>query len=165
MVLNDGGGRYTSSRIASAWGKLHERVKRDHSDFRWLPFKHLRKTAYQLVLEASGSEEVAGAFQGRSSISTDAYAGSYGRRLFGLVHKANADVHARLYPMFGAAPEAFQQPVRLGSPNISKGRREEIARLHKEGLSPAMIAERLGVSRSTVYRWTDGGSKTNKPLG
>lgn len=155
VVLNDGGSRYTSPRIANAWGKLHERIKQDHEDFRWLPFKHLRKTAYQLVLEASGSEEVAGAFQGRSSISTDAYASSYGRRLFGNVHQANTDVHARLQPMFDAAPGAFQLPQRRGSPNITKGRRAEIARLHKEGLSAVEIAERVGVSRSTVYRWIE----------
>lgn len=164
VVLNASGVRYTEGRIANTWAKLYERVKQDHGEFRWLSFKFLRKTAYQLVLEAGGSEEVAGAFQGRSKISTDEYATSYGRRLFGHVHQANADVRERLRPMFAAAPDAFSESPRQGSPNITKGRRAEIVRLHGEGLAPGKIAKRVGVSRSTVYRWTKAGGKTNKPL-
>jgi len=152
VVLNAGGGRYTSGLIAGAWKKLYTRVKQDHEDFRWLPFKFLRKTAYQLVLEASGSEEVAGAFQGRSKISSDEYASSYGRRLFGQVHKANNDVRARLHAMFIAAPDAFKSAQSRPS-NISKGRRDEIKQLHSDGVAAAEIARRVGVSRATVYRW------------
>gem|GEM_PF-1826157 len=154
VVLTEAGVRYPAKQpFANLWKKLYERVTKDHTDFRWLPFKHLRKTAYQLVLEAAESEEVAGAFQGRSKISSDSYASSYGRRIFGRVHQANMDVRKRLQPMFDAAPDAFTKPKPKGSPNISRGKREAIRALKDEGLDVAEIAEQVGVSRATVYRW------------
>ena len=104
VLLLESGKRPTGGDIANRWSKLLDRVKKDHANFRRLPFKYLRKTAYQLVLEVSSSHEVAGTFQGRGQLASDEHADVYGRRLFGRVFEANNLVRSRLAPMFQAAP-------------------------------------------------------------
>lgn len=42
---------------------------------------------------------------------------------------------------------------RVYIPTASHSRRSEAQKLIRKGLAPAVIAERLGVSPSTVYRW------------
>lgn len=160
VLLTEKGTRFDSNAIANRWNGLLKRIAMDHPTFRRLPFKYLRKTAYQLVLEAAKSHEVAGAFEARSRLSSDFFEGAYGRRIFDTVFEANRLVRERLQPMFLAAPNAFKKPRSKGSPNISPGKIAEIQRLGREGISIPQIAEQLGVSRPTVDRWLDRGNKT-----
>ncbi len=154
VLLTQNGNRPDRQHLANAWNKLLDRIQQDHSDFRRLSFKHLRKTAYQLVLETSGSQETAGVFQGRSKLSSDEHADVYGRRLFDSVFNANLKVHTRLAPMFEATPDAFTKPRIKGGPNLSRSKIDHIKRLAKEGTKPTEIARITGVSTTTVYRWT-----------
>ncbi|HAI13571.1 MAG TPA: hypothetical protein DCM28_17830, partial [Phycisphaerales bacterium] len=153
VLLTEKGKQPNRQHFANAWNKLLNRIRQDKKDFRKLPFKHLRKTAYQLVLEASGSQEIAGTFESRSQLSSDEYAEVYGRRLYERVFEANQKVHERLAPMFASAPNAFTQPRTKGGPNLSKGKIDQIKRLKTEGVKPAEIARITGVSTTTVYRW------------
>lgn len=112
VVLNAKGQRPTSSQIANLWNRLLDRVQRHHPGFRRLPFKALRKTAYQLVLEASGSMEIAGTFEGRGQVSTDQQADRYGRRLFDRVFEALGQVRNRLGDaIIALASEAPERPA------------------------------------------------------
>lgn len=153
VLLTESGQRPGRSYIANRWQKLLRRVQADHPGFHSLGFKFLRKTAYQLVLEASGSMEVAGAFQARAQLSTDEQADRYGRRLFDRVFTANLKVRERLQPMFNVAPDAFTTTRRKGNPNLSRGKIKKIQQLHGERVKPAEIARVVGCSRQTVYRW------------
>ena len=153
VLLTERGGRPDSQHPANRWNALLDRVQKDHPDFRRLPFKHLRKTAFQLVLEASGSTEVAGTFEGRGQLSSDEQADRYGRRLFDLVFDALDQVHDRLAPMFAAAPDAFTAARPKGSSNITRSKRTRIKTLAADGVSVSEIARVVGVSRQTVYRW------------
>ncbi|MEX2215270.1 MAG: helix-turn-helix domain-containing protein [Phycisphaeraceae bacterium] len=161
VLLTEKGTRFDSNAIANRWNGLLKRIRVDHPNFRRLPFKHLRKTAYQLVLEAIKSHEVAGAFEARSRLSSDLHEGAYGRRLFAKVFEANELVRERLQPAFLAAPNAFKKSKSKGSPNVSPGTIAEIQRLGHEGLSVPSIAEQVGVSRQTVHRWL--GRDSNSP--
>lgn len=158
VLLTEKGTRFDGNAIANRWNRLLKRIRADHPNFRRLSFKYLRKTAYQLVLEAIKSHEVAGAFEARSRLSSDLHEGAYGRRLFAKVFEANALVRERLQPAFLAAPDAFRKPRSKGSPNVSPGKIAEIQRLGQEDLSVPNIAEQVGVSRQTVYRWLDRSS-------
>ncbi|MFG0249780.1 MAG: tyrosine-type recombinase/integrase [Phycisphaeraceae bacterium JB051] len=153
ILLTERGKRPDRQHLANTWNKLLDRIQQDHKAFRRLSFKHLRKTAYQLVLEEGGSQEVAGTFEGRSQLSSDEHADVYGRRLYEKVFEANQKVHEQLAPMFASAPDAFTQPRTKGGPNLSKGKIDQIKRLKTEGVKPAEIARITGVSTTTVYRW------------
>ncbi len=163
VLLTEKGNRPTAQHIANTWNRLVKRVQKDQPDFRHLPFKFLRKTAYQLVKEASGSEEVAGAFQARGRLSSDQYASAYGRRLFGHVFEANLQVHEQLQPMFAAAPDAFDGPRKRGGANITPARIEGIQRLWREGVRPAEIARVTGTTRQTVYRYRPEATTRKRP--
>lgn len=154
VLLTERGSRPTAQHIANTWNALLDRVQKDLPDFRRLPYKHLRKTAYQLVLEAGGSSEVAGTFQGRGQLSSDEQADRYGRRLFSQVFDALGKVHDRLAPMFATAPDAFTSSRPKGSPNLSRAKIAHIRQLRRNGMSVVEIARAAGVSRNTVYRWT-----------
>lgn len=153
VLLTENGNRPTSQHIANRWNRLLDRARQEHPDIRRLSFKFLRKTAYQMVLEASGSAEVAGTFQARSQLTSDEFSDVYGRRLYDRVFQALDKVHERLQPMFAEVPEAFKNPKSTGSPNIPRKKIEKIQRLHQEGVTIAAIAKAVGCSRPTVYRW------------
>lgn len=111
VLLTKTGKRPTNQSISNLWNRLLNRVEATHSTFRRLPFKYLRKTAYQLVLEASGSHEVAGTFEGRGQLSSDIHADAYGRRMFDTVFIANLKVYERLKPVFTAVKTGSRSPI------------------------------------------------------
>ncbi len=152
VLLTEAGKRPGEQHITNAWNRLMVRVTKDHPALRRLPYKFLRKTAYQLVKEASGSEEIAGTFEARGRLSTDEHASVYGRRLFDRVLQANMDVHKTLAPVFAAAPDAFAGPRKKGGSNISRKTIERIQALWREGVRPTEIMRVTGMSRQTVYR-------------
>ncbi len=151
VLTTEAGGPCTSNRIANRWNALLNRVQTDHSEFRRLSFKFLRKTAGQLVRDFSDGETVA-VFHARAQVNIDEYSDAYSRRDFRKVFEANRRVRERLEPMF-AGVEAFQVPRKRGGPNLSPGCIERIQKLGSEGVKPTEIARLVGVSRPTVYRY------------
>ncbi len=109
VMLTDRGQPYTRQRISNTWGNLRRRIERDTGlapDW-WLPFKHLRKTAAQLVRQASDGE-VAGVFLSHGQpVATDELADAYSNRPFEKVGAALGDVLGKLEKVFSTAPDAF----------------------------------------------------------
>jgi integrase len=109
VMLTDRGQPYTRQRISNAWSTLRKRVERNAGQDPewWLPFKHLRKTAAQLVREAADGE-VAGVFLSHGQpVVTDELADAYSNRPFDKVAEALSTAHEQLVSMYDAAPEAF----------------------------------------------------------
>lgn len=115
LVMVTGEGQpYTRQRIANTWTKLHRRIQRQGDDGAWwLPFKHLRKTAAQLVRNESDGE-IAGVFLSHGKpVASDDLADVYSNRPFAKVAEALKLVHVKLAPMFESAPKAFDS-TRVG---------------------------------------------------
>ncbi len=139
--------------IANAWGKLLDRVTKDHSSFRRLSFKHLRKTASQLVRNMSDGETAAVFLSHRHAVKSDDLLSVYSNPDFSKVFVALDRVHLQLAPMFAAAPEAFTNAPSPAGANIGRATIDAIVRLHTEGKNVSEIAKLLNISRPTVYRW------------
>lgn len=109
---------YTRQRISNAWATLARRISSSDDGSSepswWLSYKHLRKTAAQLVRDASDGE-VAGVFLSHGQpVASDELADVYSNRPFGRVTGALSMVRERLEPVFVAAPEAFSIAARGG---------------------------------------------------
>lgn len=110
VMLTNEGRPYTRQRISNAWKSLERRLERRTStsvDW-WLPFKHLRKTAAQLVRSASDGEIAGICLSHGNPVATDVLADVYSNRPFHKVADALTTVRQQLQPMFNAAPDAFQ---------------------------------------------------------
>lgn len=114
VMLTGRGQAYTRQRIANAWGVLHKRIQHQGDDAAWwLPFKHLRKTAAQLVRNESDGE-IAGVFLSHGKpVATDDLADVYSNRPFPKVAEALKMVRMKLTPMFESIPKAFES-TRIG---------------------------------------------------
>ena len=140
--------------LSNYWARLLKRVQKNQPDFAALhSFKILRKTAGQLVLEASDGETARVFLSHGKPVPSDPLLGAYTRPVFEKVFAANRKVRDRLAPMFAAAPDAFAK-VRSGrSPNLSATKIDEIQALWQSGRKPEEIARITGVGRTTVYRY------------
>ncbi len=97
---------YTRQRVANTWETLRKRIERATGAPAewWLPFKHLRKTAAQLIRNESDGE-IAGVFLSHGKpVATDDLADLYSNRPFHRVAEALGKVRKRLEPMFAAEP-------------------------------------------------------------
>jgi integrase len=124
VMVTSTGQPYTRTRISNAWAHVRDRIARDAGvgpDW-WLPFKHLRKSAAQLVRRASDGE-VAGTFLSHGTpVATDDLADRYSNRPFDKVAAALGLVQQELSPMFAAAPDAFQGNALGRGPQRQAGR-------------------------------------------
>jgi hypothetical protein len=154
-ILTERGQPMQSQHIANQWRRLVGRIRADDKtkDFRFLPFKHLRKTAGQFVRDAADGE-IAGVFLAHGQpVRSDELSDVYTNRPFAKVAEALAKVHDRLAPMFAAAPaDSFTAPRKRGGTKVSRGTVDRIQQLAQEGMNPTLIAKTTGLSRPTVYR-------------
>jgi integrase len=124
LLMTDQGNPYTRQRISNLWSSLKRRIAQAEGSKPewWLPFKHLRKTAAQLVRQASDGE-VAGIFLSHGKpVASDELADAYSNRPFNRVAEALAKARQALKPMFDAAPEAFTKfVIGRGSSRVSIG--------------------------------------------
>ncbi|MFP4145093.1 MAG: hypothetical protein ACLFV3_08100 [Phycisphaeraceae bacterium] len=121
VMMTARGKAYTRQRIANQWAALGERIESQEKKALtwWLSFKHLRKTAAQLVREASDGE-IAGVFLCHGKpVASDCLADVYSNRPFDRVAAALKEVRGRLEPMFAAAPNAFCSSRILGAHDIT----------------------------------------------
>ena len=96
----------TSFASADADGKRIERETGQPAGW-WLPFKHLRKTAAQLVRDASDGE-VAGTFLSHGQpVASDELANVYSNRPFDKVATVLSKVHGKLGRGFKSVPDSF----------------------------------------------------------
>jgi len=153
VLVTERGKELTRQHIANLWQGLLDRIGQSHSDFRRLPFKHLRKTAGQLVREVADGETMAVFHARGQSVASDDMAERYTNRLFTRVFDAQAQVHHRLAPMFAAAIEPFNGYKRGGGKAADPDTQRTILELHERGTEPADIARVVGMSRQGVYRY------------
>lgn len=107
VLWTEKGNAYTRQRIANAWNGLRKRIKKAEPEFEGLSFKHLRKTAGQLVRDASDGE-TAGVFLAHGHpVSTDLLSDRYSNRPFQKVFQALDQVHEVLEPMFAERSKRF----------------------------------------------------------
>lgn len=153
VLITQEGRRYDRQRLANLWNRLLDRVQADHPSFRRLPFKHLRKTAGQLVKRRSDGE-VAGVFLCHGTpVATDELSDAYTNRPFDKVAEALTLVRDDLHPVLDAVTDAFtDRPA--SSPNVSRATIERIRELQVSDVSVAEIARSTGVTIQTVRRWT-----------
>ncbi|MEX0775117.1 MAG: hypothetical protein WD042_05315 [Phycisphaeraceae bacterium] len=153
-IVTAKGNPLNTQHIANAWNDLLRRIQHDHPDFARLPFKHLRKTAAQLVRRMSDGE-TAGVFLCHGQpVQSDELSDAYTNRDFTKVAKAMERVHDQLAPMFATKGDAFQAPRKHSGANISRGTIDRIRQLHEQGMAQKMIAQTIGVSAETVRRHT-----------
>jgi hypothetical protein len=152
VMITRRGAVFDRQRISNAWNRLLERVQADHAFFRSLSFKHLRKTAGQLVRNRSDGE-ISGVFlcHGRA-VKSDDLTDVYTNRPFDRVAGALQQVRVDLQPMIDAAPDAFSKRMGATAPNITRMTIDRIQELHARGVRPIGIARLAGVSVQTVYK-------------
>lgn len=104
LLLTGQGRPYTRQQIATAWAHLLNRVAKEEPSFRRLSFKHLRKTAGQMVRRHSDGE-IAGVFLCHGQpVKSDELSDVYTNRPFDKAAEALAKVREDLQPMFNLAP-------------------------------------------------------------
>jgi hypothetical protein len=141
-----------NNKIANCWGRLYQRILKDKPDFRRLSFNKLRKTAGDLIKRFS-SGEIAGVFHSRGQVvPTDDLSDLYTNRHFDKVFQAIAAVRQYLTPIFEGVTDPF--PDEIKKPALSIGTIRRIKQLREQGYSQKKVAEMLGISESTVKRYS-----------
>jgi hypothetical protein len=160
VVTPKGGGELhpvgqRNNQIANAWNRLLDRVGKDHPEFRRLSFGKLRKTAINLVRQASG-EEIAALFASHGQPVFDDLMSVYANPRWAALHRTTEAVGGSLASVvFAGVPEPFAQRENRGGPNISLGVRDRILEGLAAGKRVNVVAAEAGVSRETVRRWRD----------
>lgn len=134
-----------SNKIATAWGRLLDRVQKDHPDFRRLNFNKLRKTSSRFIRQIAGGE-VASIFLAHGQATDDALLELYAARDFAQVFAAQAKWRDVLKPIFENVTTDTRTVIPLG-------KIDRIRELWRSDLKPEEIARQTGTSRATVYRY------------
>lgn len=141
-----GGNR--SQLIPNLWRRLIERVQKDHPEFPWLPFNSLRDTSANMVRQIGG-QEVALVHLAHRHQSSDKNLRRYTNPVRKKHFKVLRRLEKRLQPVFDAAGP---DPWSLTTSNIGKKKAKELLELREQGAKVPEIAQKLGISTSTVYR-------------
>ncbi len=139
-----------SRQIPNSFSRLQKRIVDDGNEITRLPFKHLRKTAGDLIRRFSDGE-VAGVFLLHGSpVTTDKLSDVYTNRPFGKVYEAIRRTEEYLQPVF---EEAGKEPT-IEQPQAYTSRKsiDQIAEMKREGKTVREIAETTGKSRMTIHR-------------
>ncbi len=139
-----------SRQIPHSFSRLQKRIIDDSNEITKLPFKHLRKTAGDLIRRFSDGE-VSGVFLLHGNpVTSDKLSDVYTNRPFGKVYDAIRRVEEYLQPVFEEAGDAptLEQPQAY----TSRKSIDRIAEMKREGKSIREIAEAIGKSRMTVQR-------------
>lgn len=127
LIVTSTGHRYSdptqggnkNSRIRNLWVSLIRRnLKKDHPDFRFLPFKQLRKTGGDLIRWIADGE-IEGVYLCHGSpVRSDSLADVYANKPFQKVFDALDKLHDKLTPMWAAVPDAF--PAHVGGHHVGE---------------------------------------------
>ena len=133
---------FTGAYVPNRWATLLKRIRQDIPAFRKLSFNKLRKTAGDLIRQASDGE-ISGVFLCHGqAVKTDDLADVYTNRPFAKVFEAQDRVWKDLKDIF--VGEVYEDN------KISIGTIKKIKALHEKGLPVSEIAEQCGVAESTV---------------
>lgn len=158
VVLNNRGqpyyrrttsGNFNSQIPARLAANIH-RANVDGHDVSRYSFGKLRKTAGNLVRRSADGEVAAVFLTHGQAVRQDDLADVYTNRPFGRLFETLREIQDELAPVFEAAGRDPFSPS--AQAYTKKSVRDQIARLHVEGVSVAEIANEAGVSEATVYR-------------
>lgn len=160
-----GGNR--SQDIPNKWKETLRRVRKDHPDFRELPFNSLRDTSIDMIRQIAGGE-IASLHAAHKHQTADRNLRSYSNPMRKKHAKAVRRLERKMQAVFESVADPFpaSQPTlqKLGGDNITPGQKNRILRLFKQGFKKQKIAEEVGVSRVTVWRHLRGVKRTkSKP--
>lgn len=142
-----GGNR--SQLIPNLWNRLLDRIQKDHAEFPRHPFNALRDTSANMVRQRAG-EEIALLHLAHKHQSRDENLRRYTHPLRKRHYRVLRWAERKLQEVFDAAgpePWTARSKTYVGLHKI-----KEIKRLHDEHVGATEIAQRVGVSVSTVYR-------------
>jgi hypothetical protein len=140
-----------NNKIANCWHRLYQRILKDKK-IRKLSFNKLRKTAGDLIKRFS-SGEIAGVFHCRGQVvPTDDLSDLYTNRHFDKAFQAIEAVRQYLAATFEGVTDPF--PTEVKKPALGIGTIRRIKTLREQGYTQKKVAELLGVSESTVKRYS-----------
>jgi hypothetical protein len=139
--------------ISNAWARLTARVKKEHPEFRRLAFKHIRKTAANLIRQTAGGE-VSAVFMCHGKPVSDELSDIYTERPFDRVFEALDAVAARLAPMLTSLEDPFPPTPPSPGARLAQGKVERIRQLRRQGFTVVKIAQMVGVNRDTVLQYS-----------
>jgi integrase len=146
-------GNNRSQHIPNQWGRLLARVRKDKPDFRKLSFNKLRKTSSNWVRRRWG-KEVADAFLADGKRErVDAYT----ERRWADVLRACRWLGKKLAGSLSAVTDPWPAPVGkklVPNTSVSPGTIKRMQTLRNDGYTTKKIAELVGVSITTVLRYT-----------
>jgi integrase len=141
-----------SQRIATAWGHLHDRIRKDRPDFVKLSFNKLRKTGSNFIRRKYGGE-IADLYLGHGKKEVvDAYT----EKPFGLVHRAVRHYRRFLGDTLAGVAVPFPDTNRKSNPSVSRGTIKRIQELRRQGFKFKVIAEAVRVSVHTAIKYAKG---------
>jgi hypothetical protein len=156
-ILNTEGGALTTKTtgqnenqvIKNHWDNLMKRIRADIPDFHVLPFKHLRKTAANMVrhLKVKGAVELAVMFlaHGERQDGNDSQLADYTGRPWRKLHKALLLLRKKLLPVF-----AVEDPWTYKMNTISPVQRDRVLELRRAGKTLKAVASETGLHEMTV---------------
>lgn len=143
-----------NSKIANAFTRLLNRIRKDHPEFRRLSFNKLRKTAGNIIRHLA-SGEIMRIFHSRGRpVLNDEHSERYSNRNFKRVFRAQLKSRKYLAPMFAAVADPFPEDQRATHPALSLGTINRIKTMRRQGFKVAAIAKELDISEETVRRYS-----------
>lgn len=151
QLLLASGHRMRPAQIAKAYKDLVASVQEDKPDFRYIAPKYLRKTGAVLVRRMSGSDEVASTYLMHGKPWKDNLLGHYIPKEFEEVATATDRVNELLAHVWDSVKDPF--PVEVKKPQLSKGKRDKIEEMRRNGVPYSQVCVTLEVSPDTVRRY------------
>lgn len=146
-----------NSKIANAFTRLLNRIKKDQGDFRRLSFNKLRKTAGNIIRHLA-SGEIMRIFHSRGRpVLNDEHSERYSNRNFKRVFRVQLKARKYLAPMFAVVTDPFPEDQRQKHPALSLGTIKKIKTMRQQGFKVVAIAKELNVSPETVRRYVREG--------
>lgn len=146
-----------SQDLPNLWNRLLDRVRRDHTEFRRLPFNVLRDTSSNMIRQIAGGE-IARLHLSHKHQSTDPNLAAYTNPLRKKHARAIVRLGEQLKSVFERVadpfPEGQESVQRGGGDNITPAQKAKIKSMHAQGFKKVKIAELVGVSTVTVWRHT-----------
>jgi len=137
-------------QIPNLMKRLIERVRKDHPDFRSLPFNSLRDTSANFVRRIAGAE-IASIHLAHKHQSGDENLGRYTNPTRKKHFKALKKLESKLAEVFQAAGSEPFGKVR--KTYVGKLTKQRIFELREAGTKVKDIAKKFGIAEGTVYRY------------
>lgn len=140
-----------SKDIPNAWYRLLDRVVKDHPDFPHHGFNTLRDTSADMIRRIAGQEAALIHLTHRHQ-SSDRNLRRYTNAPRKKVFKAQRILERKLAKAFKSDKDTWKEREHQ---YLDQSYIKKIQAMSKAGKPVAQIAEEVGVSKSTVYRWAD----------